>query len=186
MSKKRTPAKSQIRRQAGIYPAAQPVPHRWKVDYDYLSALSSDEKAWLGDFSDAHYSGDFRSDLGKASWSPVERRAVYSARNVGWTDSYARAAGAEALDWLDSRPPRGEEAGPEHDGEPVRHPDMSYLDTPEYRTALAEYRETLNPGRAGGSPKNPQHPEALAKFRSAVRAIQMELGEKRGATNETI
>lgn len=159
---------------AGVNPTAHQLPHRWKLDYDYLKDLSLADLRWLAEFSDCYYAGDFRSDPDKA-WESSERRAVFTSRNAGWADAYARAGPGGALRTLSDD--QHELADRIDDQEPARGQDMSYLDTHEYRGALAEYRATLATGRRDVSPKNPHHTEALERLKRTIRELQLKASD---------
>ncbi len=175
MSKDKPKKNPRDRRRSGACPAAHQVPHRWKIDYDYVRTLSLEDEHWLAEFSDCYYAGDFKSDAETRAWSPQERRRAFTARNAGWADAYARAGPAGAL-WPISDD--GRELADRIDlEEPARRQDMSYLDTPEYREALANYRRTLAQGRRDMSPKHPQHDKALEHLRRTIRALQLKASE---------
>ena len=60
----------------------------WAVDVDYVGQLSGEDKAWLGQFLDRHYGGDFRGPS-EAEWSDDARRAAYRRKNSANRDLYA-------------------------------------------------------------------------------------------------
>ena len=60
----------------------------WAVDLDYVHQLSPEEKAWMAQFLDRHYGGDFRGPS-EAEWTDAARRAAYRRKNSANRDLFA-------------------------------------------------------------------------------------------------
>ena len=159
----------------GIYPQTHPKPIRQYVDYDYIDRLSPEEQAWLAEFTDRHYGADFRGDK---KWSTKARRVRYNAKNSANRDLYSIKDVSGLLVRPDSVPvPRGTEredgngwleniAAKEQD---LVTPTQRYLNSPEYKAALAEFREAV-PAHRG---KKANH-KKLARARYKLEKVTYE------------
>lgn len=58
------------------------------MDLDYVHQLSPEEKAWMGQFLDRHYGGDFRGPS-EAEWTDAARKAAYRRKNSANRDLFA-------------------------------------------------------------------------------------------------
>lgn len=137
---------------AGANPRAHPKYRRWAVDFDYTQKLSREELEWLSKFSDSYYGGDF-SDDEDGEWDLKSRREAYKRNNYARGDAYALASVGGCLEFDSDNPGKLErlEAGEtvlEDDGV-----DDAYLNSPEYKQALIEYRATLNERANPAAPK---------------------------------
>jgi len=147
--KRRKKRQYDTRPEHGLYAKNYAKPVAWKIDYDYLDKLSPEMRAWLSDFSDAHYSGDFRSQHG-STWFPHERREAYVAKNAANRDSYAIAAVSNRVSHIpdleratpSGKPREFDVAAP---SPPDTRPVPEYLNSETYRAALEEYRASLPP-----------------------------------------
>lgn len=103
----------------------------WKLDADYRDRLTPAERKWLDDFLDAHYNARFQGHA--AAWPKTERRKADRARNAATRDL------ASQFD-----PVPGECVPPAADPELDLSPTPEYLNSPDYKAALAAYRATLS------------------------------------------
>lgn len=153
-------AQSKRRRgDAGKLRRNYPTVTQWKVDWDYLSKLSPAEQAWLADFGDRYYGGDFR-ESDPETWDAPARSAVNMGKNCARTDLHTVAAAVGRLEEWD--PVAHDRHAPEVDGAPT----PGYLDSAEYKAARDAFRGHLHPGRKAQEPK--QTPE----YRTALRNLR--------------
>lgn len=157
MSKAPKKSRRTRRRETGPRPGGYPKPLRWKIDYDYLDALSPDELEWLANFSDGHYGGDFRNqaalDRGAEPWDADQRRAAYTDKRAARQDAYGLGDAVGRVDYANGQDPRDvypDEPAPVVEGDWSRTPE--YLNTEEYKQALEEYRGHLHQGRRAREP----------------------------------
>lgn len=127
---------------------------QWRVDYDYIDALSPEERKWLSHFSDAYYGGDFRK-VDVEEWGPEERSDVNRTKNASRTDAHTLAAiGIWDADGLTDVADLAEELeSPELDPSPA----PEYLEEPLYKEAREDFRKYLAPGRRTEDPKTHPH-----------------------------
>ena len=141
----------------GLYPRNFPKTVSGYVDQDYVHTLSPKEKEWLARFNDEHYGACFR---GNSEATPEERRESYRRKNSANADLYGIAAtrlGELPSTLADTQDERDHAAGPE------------YLDTPEYREALARYRALLPRNSRTRLDVTPELKEAWANLERAKR-----------------
>ncbi len=136
----------------------------WAVDQDYLAKLSESERAWLAQFNDAYYGADFRG-ASEQDWPTAARRERYNAKNAANADGYAPLAAEHRLDELGEL----EVASLAAHGGPV----FLYVEDPEYRRLLANYRATLSENRQPAKPKDtPAYRKARAELEAFVSRAQ--------------
>jgi hypothetical protein len=155
MSKKKHP---------GTAPTNHPRSTRWAVDFDYLDQLSPKEQAWLGKFTDAHYKADPKAMKGRG-WSKTKRREAYARKNSANRDLYAR----------DGNPTELHDVEPEPGADPPNWTDTpEYLNSEEYKAALAEHRSTLSPYES----RNPSDSQEFRQSKRRLRSlVEEEVGE---------
>lgn len=142
-----------------------PLSIKWRVDMDYVDKLSPEQKQWMAGFIDAHYSGDFRG-APESDWPTVERRKSYTNKNVANADCYHGLENEHLLTGFDApvsarfnNLTRLDKSNAQKvsDCIPALPTDLSptpeYLNSPEYKKALAEYRANLNQTRRVCKPK---------------------------------
>ena len=108
----------------------------WRVDCDYIRQLNEAEKDWMAAFLDRYYGADFRGASPFIPWSDEERRERYRANNCANRDLMTCAVPVE-----------------EQPDDPVLEledafdlpDDTTYTTTPDYKTALAAYRDDPSP-----------------------------------------
>lgn len=107
---------------------------RWLVDYDYVSKLSPEDQAWLAQFTDEYYAGDFSYDepLHADKDLQLER---YRAQNYNWNDAVTRASVTASVHGLDgiSDPDLASD----------QRPVPKYQGELEYKAVLQEYRALI-------------------------------------------
>lgn len=108
---------------------------RWKVDYDYVDKLGPEEQAYLAQFSDEYYAGDFHYSEPFHDTKELKRER-YNAQNHNWNDAMTRSGAAMSLFPLDFEP------GPDLSSDLV--PSPSYQREAEYKAALTEYRKLVD------------------------------------------
>lgn len=146
----------------GLYARNFPRDRRWAIDQDYADKLTPDEKAWLAEFNDRYYGGDFR-DSDPDVWDPPARSVVNRDKHASAADALTLAGlegGAGVVPLApdgdpDSTPRDGSATG--DNGNPsqsvrdwTRTPE--YQDDPDYKAARAEYRQQLRQGRRDREP----------------------------------
>lgn len=154
-----------------------PLSVGWRVDFDYTKQLTPEQKLWLSDFVDGYYSGDFGGEE-SSKLSTKDRRDSYTRKNVANADCYHGLENERLLTGLDApltgqknnnltRLIRGSERSniqKVSDTIPslplAAEPVPAYLNSQEYKEALAQFRSTLNPTRRICKPK--ETPEYLA------------------------
>ena len=107
----------------------------WRVDCDYVGQLSETEKDWMAAFLDRYYGADFRG-ASPAEWTDDARKERYRANNAANRDLMTCAVPAE-----------------EQPDDPVLEledaydlpDDTTYTTTPDYKAALAAYRDDPSP-----------------------------------------
>lgn len=136
----------------GLYSRNFPSSVKWRVDYNYLHKLSKEEQEWLAKFSDRYYGAEFRGDSEDDAWTVPERRRAYIDKNTANTDAYSAIHAEERRGLVI---PLEELPGyePEEDPNKDRTPTPEYLNSPEYKQRLEEYRRLLDPGRKPVKPK---------------------------------
>lgn len=117
----------------GLNPRTFPQSVRWKVDQDYISKLTPEEKAWLARFNDCFIGADFRGDDEK-TWTPEERRVVYRSKNAAGRDVYTSGL----VDYGRHIPEKTTEAGEETQETPT------YLNSETYKAARDEFRNDID------------------------------------------
>jgi hypothetical protein len=145
---------------------------RDKLDFDYLGTLDPAASAWLAQFVDEYYQGDFRRSA-PGDWSQEERRRVWrekhaSERDVQWcadelplphAHSYDEASGWGAAVDLDAYHPGAP-------GAPDQSPSPEYLDSGEYADALAEFRRLVD--TKPRTPRVERRLEVLQRYLSSI------------------
>lgn len=121
----------------GLYPKNYPKPIQWKIDQDYASKLSFDEREYLAKFNDAYYGNNFRGTTEEA-WSPEQKRAAYRQNHAARRDTY-EIAGVEHTEDIHWEPT----AASDTDWSDT----PSYLETPEYHAAIKAYRSAAEGDR---------------------------------------
>ncbi len=147
------PTKSGAKRLSfkGLAPSTYPQPIRWKLDVDYLDQLSQEERAWLSRFLDQHYGNNFR-DATLDEWPVLKRREAYGHQHAARRDAY----GDTRVDFIEES--RGGYA-PTDDTNRDWSESPSYLDSPQYKTALADFRT------ASKDKSSPEYAAALRRVR---------------------
>lgn len=120
---------------AALSPRSYPRSKAWRVDCDYVKALHPADKDWLAAFLDRYYGADFRG-ASPAEWSDEDRKERYRANNAANRDLMTCAVPAE-----------------EQPDDPVLEledafdlpDDTTYTTTPDYKAALAAYRDDPSP-----------------------------------------
>ncbi len=140
----------------GLYPKNYPKPIRWKIDQEYASKLSTEDRAWLARFNDAYYGNNFR-DATDAEWSTAQKREAYRQNHTARRDTY-ECAGVEFTEDMIWEP----QATVDTDWADT----PTYLDKPEYQAALKAYRAA-----AEGDRKAPE-------FYRAKRALEALVEER--------
>ncbi len=159
VSSLRSPLARKKRNDAGALPCNYARSVREYVDWDYANKLSKEDREWLAWFGDCYYGADFRTDT-ENLWSPTERRARYAFKNS--------ANRGEAFSTV---PPPLRESDQDYDTEALDQdwePTPEYLNSPEYKTALAAYRATLAPGRPADPEETPKHYRAQKRLENIV------------------
>lgn len=148
----------------GLHPKAFPVSVRGYLDADYIDKLSPEDQKWLAAFNEQHYGGSFSRD--PFGVSPEERRACYRRKNAANRDaySYASAGGRLVADDVSAY------GANEHEHRDLQ-PTQSYLDKPEYKAALANYREQLPQ-----SANKPNKSSNAKKTEQALRKLEIAKG----------
>lgn len=154
-----------------LTPSNHPISVAWRVDYDYTKKLSPEDKLYLAAFTDSYYTGDFRASKPE-DWPIDKRRASYTQKNTANSDCYHGLEHEKLLSGLDApltgqrtnnftRLMRGQErsniqkVADTVPSLPIdANPTPAYLNSPEYKEALVNYRKTLNPGRRECAPKD--------------------------------
>lgn len=172
MTKKKKKSKKR-RGTFGAYGKNHPAAVAWRVDADYLNKLTQEEREWYAAFCDKYYGGDFRGE-GGGEWTEEEKREAYIDKNRANSDAYTNYQyDAESDTWRPRLLPRHFEMN-EHAGVLAEDPNRDltevpdYLDDPEYKAALAEFRRHLHPGRA---PREPVDTPELRRAREKVKEI---------------
>jgi hypothetical protein len=127
-----------------LYGRNHPRSIRWQVDYDYLRKLSPAEQQWLAQFTDEYHSGAVPASGGEILRARDEVRAAYRAKNAANRDVYTRID----ENWQDVLAP----------GHPDEEYTPGYLDSQEYKAALAAVRALLS----DNDRENPKYTEELA------------------------
>lgn len=158
-----------------LYSRNHPRALQWRVDLDYVKQLSPEHRAWLARFIDGFYGGDYRGD----EETPVsDKRTAYQAKNRAMRDLYTApsvlvlSSEDVATAWTRAGMSRSEDytlnltSDPDLDLSPT----PPYLDTPEYKSALASYRAQLDQGTKAIAPApSPELDQADANLRSIVK-----------------
>lgn len=118
---------------AALAPATFPRSVAWRIDQDYVSALTPSEKQWLAEFNDRYYGADFRGES-EVVWNETERREVYRRKNMANRDLMTCALPAEV------EPP-----APVVELEETAVDDLRHLDDLEYKVARETYRDDPSP-----------------------------------------
>ena len=147
----------------GLYPTSFPNSVRWKVETDYAQKLSPAEKEWLAKFNDEFAGASFGPE--PLHDSVDAKRELYRHKNAANKDAMELARAAGALVFKDS--------GPDYDGRNYA-PTPDYLDSPEYRAALEEYRSHLPKGARGRVADTPEYRKARRNLERIVREHQAE------------
>lgn len=115
-----------------------PKQRAWMLDCDYYDKLNVEEKRFYAQFNDEYYRSDFR--YAKPMHKTAEqKRERYNMQNENYRDAYARAQVTGDLYLGGSPSTDGRQAGPVD-----FMPSPSYLDTLEYKTAVAELRKIVD------------------------------------------
>lgn len=101
------------------------------MDQDYIGQLSTKEREWLAKFNDEYYGGKFVKGEKHLHKTKGKKREIWRRLNHTRSDVFARA------------PVDYEEPVIAHEMYP-RPPTPAYLDTPQYRQLLQEYRDALD------------------------------------------
>lgn len=171
MPRTRRPRRPNI---SGALSRNYPRTKRWRVDFDYLRRLSPEEIEWLHAFCNNHYGGNFSyaGPEGYEAWSKDERRKAYAATNAANRDLYSTCP-EESVKYLGVN-----KFGRAHLDEPWSTDDVdfnpyaygaaapAYLESPEYRDALADYRAEVDRLRKSDPPS-----EALLKAKRRLERI---------------
>ena len=137
------------------------------VDQDYVSKLSPTEKEWLAAFNDAWVGGDFRR-VPKSKWPKAARSVVNMSKNAGRVDVTTNGTAVEGV--------RLEQRIADLEADWSETPE--YLDSTEYKQALAEYRRTLNPSRKNLKPKvTPEFETAARRLKRLTPTTEEEINE---------
>lgn len=130
----------------GLYAKNFPKSVQWKVDQDYGSVLTQDEREWLAAFNDAYYGADFRSNHGQDEWTVEERREAYRDKNRANRDAYVIAD-------VSGRMARIPDLERHRDGTPCEfdvaavvtdtEESPEYLESEEYRRAVSRVRAVI-------------------------------------------
>lgn len=130
----RRPAKAKKKNLYGIAARTFPATVRQYVDWDYLKLLSDEERAWLADFGDYYYGGDFRSDT-EQSWETAERRKSYRAKNAANRCTYGISKAMGMSDPLED---------PVASGPLDATPVPTHLGSVSYKQTLARWRDVVD------------------------------------------
>ncbi len=155
MTKKRR-TEFKVRKGARYYPhglVASNFPRgvQWKLDQDYVGKLSQEEREWLAKANDAMYGHKFREGFGKADaagkggWTEEQRAESYYHDNAGRRDALfiTRKELIEDLEVAGEALPLIETPEDGLSLNALAEPTPEYLNTDEYKAALAEFRKTL-------------------------------------------
>lgn len=153
----------------GLHPRSFSRVVRDQVDQDYVDKLSDEDKEWLAKFNQAFYDGNFKGE-GKEDWTTDQRRAAYRANNARKRDVYGRARGLGALAYSDTLDRESQS------DEPDLEPSPAYLDTVEWREAVAEWRRHVDAKTTGTAEGR------AARWRCEELQARV---EKRGKSSET-
>jgi hypothetical protein len=148
----------------GLHARYFPRPVQWQLECDYLHKLSDEDKAYLSQFNDEFHGAAFAED--KPIHNTVElRRERYRAKNHANADAYGLAAAGRRLDYMDD-----ELAGKLSDrNERDQSPLPRYLESDEYREALAEFREHLPKNNKNKTVITPELTKAQRRLKKAKR-----------------
>lgn len=159
------------RRHPGTAPKNHPKSTRWAVDFDYLHKLTPAEQRWLGKFADGHYKADPRCMPG---YTPKEKREAFRRKNAANRDLYTadwkppQELGSEN-GWSMEDPREPAPANPQSDPAVVNWEQTpEYLDSPEYKEALEEFRDTLPPFEGRLPKETPKFKKARRKLRGLI------------------
>ena len=154
----------------GLYARNFPKPARWKVDQDYISRLSDDERRWLAQFHDEYYGGFF-SPKREALHSTKElRRECYAANNATNADSYSIHEVSGRLFSSEELPLFEPESLGGQDGSPL----PSYLNDQEYKSLREQFRTHLPKDRKARVNETPEMKKARTRLLGRVRAGLLE------------
>lgn len=162
------------RRPHGVNPKTFPLSVREYVECDYLQVLNQEEIAWLARFNDRYHGADFRQDEGETAQE--DRREAYRRKNAANNDLWAvtRATGLAITETVlrsghdKTRKAALDSVSSEHEldaGEIFEEP-PEYLQSEEYKQALADLRELL--------PRNPRNKLVDSpRLRAAFRRLEL-------------
>lgn len=132
---------------------------RWKIDIDYADELSDEEKLWLSDFLDGHYSAYFKHLDDSKGWDKVKKRASEAAR---------RAARREVQDCVELF------AETEQTVEAV---DIPRGDSDYEHTKVKKYKELVIEMRVAIDAKNHAEAKRLQKILRSLAGVAPEKGD---------
>lgn len=114
---------------------------RDKVDYDYLDKLTDEDREKLALMTDAVIGAEPKA-LAALNVPEARKREIYREKNAANRDLYANVKGRKRLYSLSVETYDGVATGDES-------PTPAYLEAPEYKAALREYRDAIDAKDAG-------------------------------------
>lgn len=172
--------KSKATRHPGLAPGCFRKVRREFVDQDYAEDLPEDAKKFLSDFNEGYYNARFKYDDNELDWTPEQKKAAYRANYVANQDWYAigkvsgRGHSVEDLglrgirgfqDYDDSTTPAFDLSDDYQDRDWENY-STEYLEHPEYRKALARYRDAM---ASRGKPQSDDFQQAEKDLEAVVR-----------------